>query len=1238
MLRRFSVIARNCPARRKTFLLSSVAIIGPAVLLAASGQALGQSIWGGSGSTTATANYNLGTNWSTNPVAPVAAGSSAVFNGFGSSLVDVTSPVTTNSWTFNTSSSSTYDTSGAAVTFSSATGLVNNNTAFSGPNIVENSLGGIGGVSANVGDLALNATNTYTGATTVGTVSGSIATLFAFAPNALGSNSAVTVNSGGTLSIGANQTIGSLAGSGIVTLTCSEGCAPASTLTVGTNGANTTFSGTITDGSIFDPTATLGLVKVGGGTLTLTGANSYGGGTTINGGTLTLGAGGTTGSIVGDVVNNGTLAINRSNAYDFYGVISGTGSFQQNGTGRTTLYNVNTYTGATTINAGTLALGTFFPDSSGPVTTGSIANSSQINLAGSTATFDISGINTTGTVITTLAGVAGSNLVLGSKSLTLSNASSTYAGTISGTGGLILTAGTEILTGNNTYTGGTTINGGMLVLGAGGTTGSIVGNVVDNGTFAINRSDIFVFGGAISGTGAFQQNGSGTTILTGANTYSGATTINAGTLALASGGSISATSSVSNSGTLDIGTAAANSGSLTSTGLVTNSATGTINVNGGGVMTAGGPLTNAGIITVAAGGLVSANAGSSNSAGATLNNFGSWVGAILNAGSLTTTGTITGGLTNSGTTNARGTLSGAIDNKGAGVFTVTGPLIASSSFTNEGAASLVVSGGNFTGITTLTNSSSATPGISIGAGRLLSAGLITNFSSATIDLANGSVLSSSTDIQNFGTIRTPIAGTSATITTGGAFNNGATGVINLQNGAATDRLTINGNYVGIPGSRIALDFNSQSNTADQVIITGNASGTTGLNVNNLTPGAPFTISPLLVQVNGTSTANFTLANAQNFGAVSVVALPQTNASGQSGISVATVPNASGLAGSIALTASQTLAFQSSDIVLDRLSEVREEQRKNAQGDSAPMAYAKMPVKADPIGAQIREPVAGPAFKPAMWVRGFGDFEDRTGQANFVFGGQNFGADLGYRQRSGGIMAGSDVVISRLTSAQDGLILGLLTGYLTSHVSLRSTPTTADFDGLTVGGYGTYFNGPFFTDLMVKFDGLSLGIHGPGVLQTADVKNTSLIANAGYKIDLPGKFYIEPTAGVDFVHTSFDHRSIAAAPQNVALANGEATRVRAGARIGTDWITNNIRIEPSLTGFAYEIVNASNAALFVNGAGLTLPSDQGKLRGELQAAVNFLNVQTGWSGFIRADTRFGDQLFAAGGRGGIRYQW
>lgn len=86
-------------------------------------------------------------------------------------------------------------------------------------------------------------------------------------------------------------------------------------------------------------TGTGSLTKEGLGTLTLTGANSYGGGTTIAAGTLRLGNGGTSGSILGDVANSSILAFNRSDAVIFGGMVSGTGGVWQVGIGQTTLSN-----------------------------------------------------------------------------------------------------------------------------------------------------------------------------------------------------------------------------------------------------------------------------------------------------------------------------------------------------------------------------------------------------------------------------------------------------------------------------------------------------------------------------------------------------------------------------------------------------------------------------------------------------------------------------------------------------------------------------------------------------------------------------------------------------------------------------------------------------------------------------------------------------------------------------------
>ena len=57
-----------------------------------------------------------------------------------------------------------------------------------------------------------------------------------------------------------------------------------------------------------------------------------------------------------------------------------------------------------------------------------------------------------------------------------------------------------------------------------------------------------------------------------------------------------------------------------------------------------------------------------------------------------------------------------------------------------------------------------------------------------------------------------------------------------------------------------------------------------------------------------------------------------------------------------------------------------------------------------------------------------------------------------------------------------------------------------------------------------------------------------------------------------------------------------------------------------------------------GGSIVLPTDQGKFRGEIQASVNFFDLSSGWSGFVRGDVRFQEDLVGAGAKAGIRYQW
>jgi len=169
--------------------------------------------------------------------------------------------------------------SGLPITLQAQGGIVDtngNNATLSGP------IGGPGGLSKiGAGTLTLSGQSTYTGAT--GVVAG---TLQAGAVNAFSASSAFTVASGATLALaGFNQTIGSLAGAGAVTL-------GSATLTTGNDNTNTAFAGVIS--------GTGGLTKIGNGIMTLTGANTFNGPTAVNGGILAV-----NGSLSGAVVVNG---------------------------------------------------------------------------------------------------------------------------------------------------------------------------------------------------------------------------------------------------------------------------------------------------------------------------------------------------------------------------------------------------------------------------------------------------------------------------------------------------------------------------------------------------------------------------------------------------------------------------------------------------------------------------------------------------------------------------------------------------------------------------------------------------------------------------------------------------------------------------------------------------------------------------------------------------------------------
>ncbi|MDZ4401970.1 autotransporter-associated beta strand repeat-containing protein [Prosthecobacter sp.] len=644
--------------------------------------------------------------------------------------------------------------------------------------------------------LTLSGANTYTGATLV-----KAGTLETSGNERLSDFTNLTVQSGATFRLGGTEALGTIAGAGSFDL---QGNA----LTTNAD-TDTTVSGVISGsgGS---------LTKNGTGKLTLTGANTYSGATTINDGTVALSAGGslsdntalsitaatgvfdisaktgaseTIASIAtaaGSSVVLGAKNLTAGDANDttVAGTISGTGgSFTKTGGGKTTFTAANTYTGATTITDGIFAL------SAG----GSLSDLTAVSITSATGTFDISAIDASSETIASIAGVAGSNIVLGAKNLTAGDSTdTTVAGVISGTNGSLTKTGTGKLTlsGANTYTGDTTVNAGTVetsgneridnasdIIVASGATFRLGGNEsvstiagagaieLQSNTLVSNANADTTFSGVISGTDSsvLTKTGTGKLTLSGANTSTGTANFNGGSADLtgslaskivnvASGvvldsktGGLSSAADVSNNGTMNLGSTNDTVNSYTSTGTLNGPSTLTAlnyNLNDGSIINA-----NLGTGTITTNGAVDLF-GTSQASIVVINALSvldlKATELILNTASVTVNGILnldyTGGmetfttLLGSGTVNTNGNQFVISD---GGLF--TGIINAPNSNLITGTPG-VGTPLNLGGGTTTTESTTISNGLIVGSGATLNSTTITIANGSTLDLSGGGTI------------------------------------------------------------------------------------------------------------------------------------------------------------------------------------------------------------------------------------------------------------------------------------------------------------------------------------------------------------------------------------------------------------------------------------------------------------------------------------------------------------------
>ncbi len=395
------------------------------------------------------------------------------------------------------------------------------------------------------GTLALTGNNSYAGGATI-------------------SNGTVQINSASSLgdSGGAVTLDSSLH---TVTLEALNSITSARSILLGGLNNNIQVDGAATyelDTPIGNAASAGSLTKTGTGTLTLAAASTYSGNTTVSAGTLMLGAGGTSGSVAGNIVDNSAVALNRSDDYALGNVISGTGTLTQSGTDNVTLNGANTFSGDTVITSGSLITGNTaalqnstlnYDNQGGALNFGTLA---AVTLGGLKGAENIALTNTAGPPAPVALTVGGNNQT------------TIYSGVLSGGGSLTKSGtGTLNLTGANTYAGTTIVNAGAVNL-----TGSIGSVATPSAQVTVNNGGLLTINGGSLVTTGLSETASGSTItLTGGGTLTvtGVMGLNSGTNQASTTGSIRVLS----------GTATVNSVSMGRTGTVYSTVVNAANIN-----------------------------------------------------------------------------------------------------------------------------------------------------------------------------------------------------------------------------------------------------------------------------------------------------------------------------------------------------------------------------------------------------------------------------------------------------------------------------------------------------------------------------------------------------------------------------------------------------------------------------------------------------------------------------------
>ena len=669
---------------------------------------------------------------------------------------------------------------------------------------------------------------------------------------------------------------------------------------VATNGYNLMFtngSGFVTINGIISGTGSL--TQATTGTTVLTGANSYAGTTNISAGTLALVGSGILGSGATTIQSNGTLQVGNGTtsgiipsglssisnsgliAFDqasgtswtVSDSLSSTGGLIQMGSGSTViLTGSNTYTGATTVSAGTLQVG----------------NGTSGNLAATTAISVASGATL---LLNEVSGSTFGNAVTDAGTVNFAQSGTlTATGIISSTGAVIQSgSGTTTLTRANTYTGTTTITSGTLQLNSGGTINNS-SNITDNGTLAYNNSAVNT-AALVSGSGSISV---GTASSTGTTLQLTSTLGVAGALRVYSGNVLDLNGYSSPNEITISGTGISNGGALINSNATAGSQSGAVtlagatSIGGSGNFTIGGVIGGAYALTKVGTNTITLSGANTYSGGTTVS------GGTLKAGASSGSGNSPFG---TGDVTVNGVSSGNLATVDLNGKTISNNISMSSnaSLVNNATGSAVLTGA----LTLLADTSTST----VANGSLTLGSIVGNNHTFRFDGGAGSSYVQAGVASNLSAY-TLVLPTTGNLTLNGAVT--VNGTVRIQSGTHVGNIAINAALQATGSNGIWLDGNitqTAALTAGELYLNGNAVLTnTANNVSLLTAD---TIANL-TYVNANA---LTVGSSSTFGSSGVNATGSVNISTQTGNLTLTqaVSTSSTATNAVVLNAASTVA-------------------------------------------------------------------------------------------------------------------------------------------------------------------------------------------------------------------------------------------------------------------------------------------------------------------------------------------